>query len=83
MTGPARECVVEDVDLTRLPILTHFAEDGGAYVTAGVLLTRDPELGPNMAFHRLMRVGPRAFTARLVEGAARIAPGKRAPGTSP
>lgn len=66
--GPCQECVAEDVDLTRLPILTHFAEDGGAYVTAGVLLTRDPELGPNMAFHRLMRVGPRAFTARLVEG---------------
>ncbi|NLD73020.1 MAG: UbiD family decarboxylase [Chloroflexi bacterium] len=67
-TAPCQECVVEAVDLGALPVLTHFAEDGGPYVTSGVLITRDPERGPNAAYHRLMRVGPRSFTARLVEG---------------
>ncbi len=66
--APCPECVVEEVDLETLPVLTHFREDGGPYVTSAVLATRDPQRGPNMAFHRLMRVGPRAFTVRLVEG---------------
>jgi len=66
--APCQEVVVEEVDLNRLPILTHFPEDGGPYVTSGVAIVRDPELGRNLAFHRLMQVGPRTFTARLVEG---------------
>jgi len=55
------------VDLGRLPLLTHTDRDGGPYVTAGVLVTRDPELGINMAFHRLMKLDRRSFAARLVE----------------
>ena len=34
----------------------------------GVAVVLNPRLGRNLSFHRLMRVGPRAFTARLVEG---------------
>jgi len=67
-SAPCQEVIVEEVDLNRLPILTHFPEDGGPYVTAGVAIILDPELGRNLAFHRLMQVGPRTFTARLVEG---------------
>lgn len=66
--APCQEQSIERVDLARLPILTHFAGDGGAYITSGVAIIRDPELGSNLAYHRLMRVGPRSFTARLVEG---------------
>jgi 2,5-furandicarboxylate decarboxylase 1 len=67
-TPPCQEALVTEVDLQRLPILTHFAADGGPYVTAGVAVVCDPELGRNLAFHRLMLVGPRTFTVRLVEG---------------
>ncbi|MHB1293399.1 MAG: UbiD family decarboxylase [Anaerolineae bacterium] len=66
--APCQEVVVEDVDLDALPILTHLAGDGGPYVTSGVAVIGDPVVGRNVAFHRLMQVGPRTFTARLVEG---------------
>ena len=66
--APCQEIVIEDVDLDQLPILTHFPQDGGPYVTAGIAIVSDRELGRNVAFHRLMQVGPRTFTARLVEG---------------
>jgi len=66
--APCQEVIIEDVDLGWLPILTHFAEDGGPYVTSAVAVVTHPQLGRNLSFHRLMRVGPRTFTARLVEG---------------
>ena len=34
-----------DVDLDKIPILTHYKRDGGAYITAGVVFARDPETG--------------------------------------
>jgi UbiD family decarboxylase len=43
-------------------------DDGGPYVTAGILVLRDPDLGRNVSFHRLMQIGPSQFTARIVEG---------------
>jgi 2,5-furandicarboxylate decarboxylase 1 len=67
-SAPCQEVVEEDVDLNTLPILTHLPEDGGPYVTAGVVIVKDPDHGRNMCFHRLMRIGPQRFTARLVEG---------------
>jgi len=69
-SAPCQDIVIEgdEVDLERLPIVTHFPEDGGPYVTAGVAVINDPDLGRNLAYHRLMRVGRRCFTARLVEG---------------
>jgi UbiD family decarboxylase len=54
--------------LDALPILRHLPEDGGPYVTAGVSVIRDPDYGRNISFHRLMQVGRRVFTARIVEG---------------
>ncbi|OGO04265.1 MAG: hypothetical protein A2Y73_00520 [Chloroflexi bacterium RBG_13_56_8] len=66
--APCQEVVRENPDLDWLPVLTHFAEDGGPYITGGVAVISSSEWGRNLAFHRLMRVGPRAFTARLVEG---------------
>lgn len=69
-SAPCQEVVLEgdDVDLEQLPIVTHFEGDGGPYVTAGVAVINDPDLGRNLSYHRLMRVGRRCFTARLVEG---------------
>ncbi|MBP2045877.1 UbiD family decarboxylase [Methanobacterium aggregans] len=42
-------------DLSQLPILTHYKKDGGAYVTAGVVIARDPETGVrNASIHRML-----------------------------
>jgi len=66
--APCQEVIEEDVDLNTLPVLTHLPDDGGPYVTAGVVIVKDPDYGRNMCFHRLMRIGPRQFVARIVEG---------------
>jgi UbiD family decarboxylase len=67
-SAPCQEVVEEKVDLHTLPILTHLPGDGGPYVTAGIAIVKDPELGRNMCFHRLMRLDERHFAVRLVEG---------------
>jgi 2,5-furandicarboxylate decarboxylase 1 len=67
-SAPCQEVVEEEVDLNSLPILTHLPDDGGPYVTAGVVIIKDPDHGRNMCFHRLMRIGPCQFAARVVEG---------------
>jgi len=66
--APCQEVAVHTPNLDDLPILTHLPGDGGPYVTAAVSIIRDPDHGRNVSFHRLMQIGPRAFTARIVEG---------------
>jgi len=66
--GPCQEVVEEHVDLGRLPILRHLPQDGGPYITAGVVVTRDPDHGRNVSFHRLLLLDRRRLVARLVEG---------------
>lgn len=66
--GPCQEVVEPSVDLTQLPIPRFHQDDGGPYVTAGVAVIKDPGLGRNVAFHRLMLLDERRFSARLVEG---------------
>jgi UbiD family decarboxylase len=65
---PCQETIDVAPDLNRLPILKHLPGDGGPYVTAGVAVIRDPDYGRNVSFHRLMQIGPRSFSARIVEG---------------
>jgi len=67
-SAPCQEVVEGEMDLNTLPILIHLPDDGGPYVTAGVVIVKDPDRGRNMCFHRLMRIGPRQFAARVVEG---------------
>ena len=44
----------EDVDLTRLPILTSWGCDGGPFITLPMVCTLDPETGiPNMGMYRM------------------------------
>jgi len=66
-SGPCQEVVEPRVDLTRLPIPHYNLDDGGRYVTSGVAVVRDPDLGRNVAFHRLMLLDERRFVARVVE----------------
>ena len=63
--GPAMDAM--EVDLGRLPILTHHSGDGGAYITGGVVIS---EYGgvTNASIHRLMVIGRDKLVARIVEG---------------
>ncbi|MBB3911491.1 UbiD family decarboxylase [Sphingomonas desiccabilis] len=58
--APAQEIVHRDVDiLKQLPVPTHNEHDNGAYITAGILIARDPETGvQNVAIHRCQISGP-------------------------
>lgn len=68
--APCQEVVHtgEAVDLTGLlPIPTHNEHDHGAYVTAGLLITRHPDTGAqNVAIHRLQVSGRNRFGALLL-----------------
>jgi len=66
--GPCQEVVEEQVNLHHLPILTHLPSDGGPYVSAGVIVVKDPEQGRNLSFHRLLRLDSSRLAIRLVEG---------------
>lgn len=53
--APVKDCVYRgaEVDLNHLPVLTHFQHDGGPYITAGIVVARDPDTGiRNASFHR-------------------------------
>lgn len=59
-TGPIRDVVVTgaDVDLGVLPVLRHFAEDAGPYITNGIVVAKDPDTGVrNASFHRMQVKG--------------------------
>jgi 2,5-furandicarboxylate decarboxylase 1 len=58
--APAQERVVtENIDLGRLlPALHHTAADAGRFVTAGIVVVRDPDTGTyNASYHRLQLTG--------------------------
>lgn len=65
--GECQEVVEKEVDLTKLPIMRYTEKDGGKYIASAVSIVRDPELGRNMSFHRLMLIGKDRFVARIVE----------------
>lgn len=57
--APVKETITCDVDLARLPIPIHHEKDGGPYITAGVLVSKDPVSGQrNLSIHRLHVLGP-------------------------
>src|SRR5882672_5378810 len=55
-TSPTREVTLtgDEVDLYRLPIPMSSIYDGGPMITAGVVITRDPELGMNSGIYRFI-----------------------------
>jgi len=59
-TGPVKEiCWKGDqVDLRRLPMVTHSEKDCGPYVTIGVQIGKDPDTGiRNVSIHRMLLLG--------------------------
>jgi 2,5-furandicarboxylate decarboxylase 1 len=67
-TGPAQNVVHHDVDLKRLmPMPTHNEHDSGPYITAGLLITRNPQTGvQNVAIHRLQLIEPNRLGVLLL-----------------
>jgi 2,5-furandicarboxylate decarboxylase 1 len=57
--APAQEIVHRDVDLAALlPLPTHNEHDSGPYITAGLLIARNPETGrQNVSIHRCQLSG--------------------------
>ena len=52
-----------------LPVLTHTPDDAGRYITAGVVVTRDPETSVyNASYHRLQLLGAQRAAIRLDYG---------------
>jgi 4-hydroxy-3-polyprenylbenzoate decarboxylase/2,5-furandicarboxylate decarboxylase 1 len=51
LTGP-------DADLTKLPIPTYSPDDGGPFITPGIVVSRDPETGvPDIGHYRFQIMG--------------------------
>lgn len=45
----------KSADLGELPVPTYYKKDGGAYITAGVVIAKDPETGVrNASIHRML-----------------------------
>ncbi|MBI4489780.1 MAG: UbiD family decarboxylase [Deltaproteobacteria bacterium] len=59
-TGPVQEICWrgDEVDLYRLPIVTHSEKDVGPYITIGVQIGKDPDTGiRNVSIHRMLLLG--------------------------
>ena len=67
-SAPVHEVVHRDVDLARqLPLPTHNEHDGGPYVTAGLMITRNPRTGAqNVSIHRCQVHGPNRLGVLLL-----------------
>lgn len=68
--APVQEVVRlgDDVDLTtQVPIMTHYEEDGGPYITTGLVVAEDRERGiRNVSYHRMQLIGPRELRILLL-----------------
>ncbi|MCQ2972467.1 MAG: UbiD family decarboxylase [archaeon] len=56
-----------DADLSKIPILTHYKRDSGAYITAGVVFAKDPVTGiQNASIHRMLVLDNDKLVIRIV-----------------
>ena len=65
--APCQEVIESDVDLDKIPILFHCEKDGGNYISSAVVITRDPDYGQNLDFHRAMQFSKDKFATRIVK----------------
>lgn len=64
--GPVKEAV-EKASLSRIPILTHFERDAGAYITSAIVSARSPDGKiENVSIHRLLVLDDNHLAIRLV-----------------
>jgi 2,5-furandicarboxylate decarboxylase 1 len=67
-SAPAQAVVHREVDLARLlPLPTHNEHDSGPYITAGLMITRNPNTGKqNVSIHRCQLSGPNRLGVLLL-----------------
>ncbi|MHA1513411.1 MAG: UbiD family decarboxylase [Candidatus Hodarchaeales archaeon] len=66
--APCQEIIKDKVDLDELPILKHNERDGGRYISSAVVVTKDPEYGQNLDFHRAMQYSKNRMSTRIIKG---------------
>ena len=74
VNGPSKPEVVEEAafmekreeNVTRMPIPLHLERDGGPYICSGIVMARDPELGQNCSYHRMMQLDGNSFSVRIL-----------------
>ncbi len=66
--APCQEVIETNIDLDKIPILYHCDKDGGNYISSAVVVTRDPDYGQNLDFHRAMQYSKDKFATRIVKG---------------
>jgi len=55
-------------NLSALPIIKHFENESGPFITSSIIYAKNPETGKqNSSFHRLMPIDKRHFSVRMVE----------------
>lgn len=62
-----KECVEKEVDLSKIPVLTHFENDAGPYITSAVVHARsvDGKI-ENVSVHRLQVLDKKHLAIRIV-----------------
>jgi len=55
-----------EVDLGKIPILTHYEKDGGPYITSAIFVINDKKYGINSSFHRCMVIDKNKIVARVL-----------------
>ena len=66
--APAQDVVLRSgFDITKLvPALHHTSDDAGRFITAGIVIVRDPDTGVyNASYHRLQLLGPNRTGVKL------------------
>ena len=61
---PSQEIILkgDEVDLSTLPIITCWPEDGGPYITLPMVISKDPKRGiRNVGMYRVQVLGPRSL----------------------
>ena len=69
--APVHDVIVlgEDVDLSRVPLLTHYDVNAAPYITAGIVVAADPESGVrNTSYNRLMMARKRELRIFMAVG---------------
>ncbi len=57
---------LEEIALAELPHIVYCEKDAGPYITAGIIVARDPESGVvNLSYHRMQMIGPDELRCRL------------------
>lgn len=52
----------DEVDVSKIPLLKHFEQDAGYYITSGIFVAKDPETGiGNLSYVRMQYKGPNKF----------------------